>query len=59
MKQVSDQYNLMKNGKSYHFDDFLYKKQKECAKKIKKLNNLPFDCGRHKKLAKKLFLSIG
>jgi len=59
MKQVSEQYNLMKNEKSYHFDDFLYEKQKKCAKMIKKLNNLSFDSLRHKKILTKLFASIG
>ncbi len=56
MKQLtSQQYELMKEGKSYHFDDFLLEKQKACAKKLCKINKLPFGSKRRERLLDKVF----
>ncbi|HJD05503.1 MAG TPA: sugar O-acetyltransferase [Candidatus Onthoplasma faecipullorum] len=59
MEKVSEQYERMKAGKSYHFDDFLYEKQKECAKSLSKINALPFGNKKREKLLKKLFANLG
>lgn len=60
MKNVtSEQFLLMKENKSFHFDDFLFKKQKNCAKTILKINNLPFGDHHRNKMFAKLFGKIG
>lgn len=57
--KISEQYNLMKTGKSYYFDDFLYDKQKKCAKSLLKINTLPFGNKKREKLLKSLFAKLG
>ena len=37
------QYNLMLEGKSYKIDNYLLKKQKQCAKKLSKINKRYFE----------------
>ncbi len=49
-QQTSEQFELMEQGKSYHFDDFLMNKQKECAKKLAKFNKLPFGNKKREKI---------
>lgn len=49
----------MKEGKSFHFDEFLFKKQKDCAKTLAKINKLPFGDSRREKAFAKLFASFG
>lgn len=51
MEKVSEEYELMKAGRSYYFDDFLYEKQKECAKSLSKINALPFGNKKREKIA--------
>ena len=59
MKKISEQYKLMKEGKTYQFDDFLYKKQKECAKTLAKVNALPFGNKKREKMLKNIFSNLG
>ena len=59
MKKFSEQFKLMKEGKSYQFDDFLYEKQKECAKKLAKINGLPFGNKRRENMLKNVFSNLG
>ena len=59
MEKFSEQYEFMKEGKSYHFDNFLYDKQKKCAKMLSKINALPFGNKKREKLLKNVFSSLG
>ncbi len=59
MKKISEQYKLMKEGKTYQFDDFLYEKQKECAKTLTKINALPFGNKKREKMLKNIFSNLG
>lgn len=59
LEKVSEQYQLMKEGKSYRFDDFLYGKQKKCAKALSKINALPFGNKRREKMLKNIFSNLG
>ncbi len=56
---VSEQYRLMKEGKSFRVDDFLYSKQTECSKLLVKINSLYFGNLQREKLLKKLFAHLG
>lgn len=58
-KNVSEQYCLMKEGKSFRVDEFLYGKQAECSKLLVKINSLPFGNSRRGKLLKKLLGHFG
>ena len=55
----SEHYRLMKEGKPFRIDDFLYKKQTECSKLLVKINALPFGSSRREKLLNKLFAHLG
>jgi len=55
----SEQYLLMKKGESFCFDDYLFNKQKQCAKIISYVNKRPFGNMNREKAFKKLFASIG
>lgn len=50
---------LMENDQAYHFDNKLDKLQKNCAKTLKRLDNLPYGNSKRQKLFKKLFCSFG
>lgn len=58
-KDASEQFSLMKAGKSFHFDDYLFSKQKECSEILCYVNKLPFGDKRRDSAFKKLFKSIG
>ena len=57
--KTSEQYSLMKEGKSYSFDDFLFKKQEECSKTLIKINSLPFGNKKREKYLASLFSAYG
>ena len=59
MKKHSEQFLLMKNGQSYHFDNYLYALQKKASRKIKIINNLPFGNHLREWLFKSLFEKYG
>lgn len=59
MKQHSTQYELMKKGESYHFDEYLFSLQKKASRMVKRVNSLPFGNRMRKKIFKKLFKSYG
>lgn len=59
MKQQSEQYELMKSGKSYHFDDYLFGMQKKASRLVKKINALPFGDRRRDRLFSRLFARYG
>lgn len=56
---MKEQLELMANDKPYEFDDELDNMQKECAKKLRKLDNLPYGNPQREKTFKKLFASMG
>ncbi len=56
---VSEQYRLMKEGKSFRVDGFLSGKQTECSKLLVRINSLHFGSLRREKLLKKLFAHFG
>ena len=53
------QYNLMISGKNYKFDKYLFHLQHVCFKKVKRINNIPFDSKHRDKLLRKLFNEYG
>lgn len=57
--KTSEQFLLMKAGKSFRFDNFLFKKQKECAKILYQINKLPFGDRHREKAFSKLFAKFG
>lgn len=59
MTNISEQYLLMKQGKSFSFDEYLFKRQKECAHKLSKINSLPFGNRKREKLLRVLFAHLG
>lgn len=59
MKQQSKQYELMKNGESYHFDDYLFDLQKKASRLIKRVNALPFGNPLRDRIFAKLFAKYG
>lgn len=59
MKNYSKQYELMKKGESYFIDEFLFKKQRNCSRKISKINKLYFGNSKRNKLLKSLLSEIG
>lgn len=59
MKQHSKQYELMKKGESYHFDDYLFSLQRKASRIIKKVNALPFGNPIRDRLFKRLFRRYG
>lgn len=58
-KHQDEQMKLMKQGLSYRFNHFLYKKQTICEKKLLKINRLSFKSKRRNKLFKSLFGKYG
>lgn len=58
MKQ-SKQYELMKNGDSYHFDEYLFSLQKKASRLVKRVNALPFGNPFRERIFKKLFGRFG
>lgn len=58
-KKSSQQYSLMREGKTFHFDDYLFSKQKACAKVLAKINHLPYGNAHRKKLISNLFDKVG
>lgn len=59
MKKQSKQYELMKNGEPYHFDEYLFSLQKKASRMIKQVNKLPFGNPRRDKIFAKLFGKYG
>ena len=55
----SEQYELMVQGKPYRFDEFLYAKQRRCAKIIRRVNALPFSSVRRAALLRRLLGGFG
>lgn len=53
------QYDLMKDGKQYVFDDYLYKLQKKCFRKLRIINFLPFSSRIRDNILKHFFGSYG
>ncbi len=59
MKQHSNQYELMKKGESYYFDDYLFSLQKKASRLIKRVNALPFGNPIRDRIFRKLFRKYG
>ncbi len=58
-KRQDEQLKLMKQGLSYRFNHFLYKKQTVCERKLLKINRLSFRSKKRDKLFKSLFGKYG
>lgn len=49
----------MKKGESYHIDEGMFRLQSQCAKKLNKINHLPFGSKKREALLTSLFKRIG
>lgn len=58
-EKPSEQFELMKNGKPFFYDDYINKIQINCSKLLKKLDNAHYGSSNRDKLFKKLFKQIG
>lgn len=59
MKKTSEQYELMEKGEPYRFDDFLFSLQRKCARKLARVNRIPFGSPVRDRILSRLFGSIG
>lgn len=57
--KISDQYELMKNGKPYCFDWYLDKIQMKCANQLKKIDRIPYGHPKRNLLIKKILATYG
>ncbi len=58
-REESTQYALMQEGKTYHFDEYLYEAQHECSKLLTKINASAYDANSREQGFKKLFAEYG
>ena len=59
MKKPSDQFDLMKEEKSFYIDDYLWGQQKKCSKLLSRLNAMPYGDKRRNKIFQRLFAAYG
>lgn len=57
--EISNQYFLMKEGKSYYIDEYLFERQHACAKQLAAINALPFGSVERERLFSELFANLG